>query len=60
MKRPSDIDEAASRANDEKSPEERRRGNRGGLASDGKDGDVPAGGKRRGPGRWISYRDRPD
>ena len=60
MTRPSDIDETASRANDEKSPEEKRRGNRGGRNSDGKDGDIPAGGVRRGPGRWVSYRDRPD
>lgn len=59
MNRPSDIDETASRANDEKTPEERRRGNRGGLVTDGKDADVPAGGKRRGPGRWVSYR-QPD
>ena len=43
MNRPSDIDETASRANDEKTPEERRRGNRGGLVTDGKDADVPAG-----------------
>lgn len=60
MPRPSDIDETASRSNDEKTEEERRRGNRGGIASDGKNADVPAGGGRRGPGRWVSYRDRPD
>jgi hypothetical protein len=58
--RPSDIDETASRANDEKTHEEREAGNRGGLVTDGKDGDIPAGGKRRGPGRWVNYRDRPD
>lgn len=59
MPRPNDIDETASRANDQKTPEERARGNRGGRASDGKDADVPAGGARRGPGRWVSYR-QPD
>lgn len=60
MSRPNDIDETASRANDEKTPEERRAGNRGGLVSDGKDADIPAGGARRGPGRWVSYRQRGD
>ena len=60
MTRPNDIDETASRANDEKTPEERRSGNRGGLVSDGKDADVPAGGARRGPGRWVSYRQPKD
>lgn len=60
MTRPNDIDETASRANDEKTAEERQRGNRGGRVTDGKDGDVPAGGKRRGPGRWESYRQPTD
>ena len=60
MTKPNDIDETASRANDEKTPEERRSGNRGGLVSDGKDADVPAGGARRGPGRWVSYRQPKD
>lgn len=60
MDRPSDIDETASRANDAKTAEERQRGNRGGQVTDGKDGDVPAGGGRRGPGRWVSYRQRGD
>jgi len=60
MKTPTDLDETASRANDEKTPAQRRSGNRGGLASDGKDGDIPAGGKRRGPGRWESYRQPED
>lgn len=53
MTKQGDIDETASRANDQKTPEERRRGNAGGLVSDGKFEDVPQGGKRRGPGRWI-------
>lgn len=60
MARPNDIDETASRANDAKTEEERRRGNRGGLVTDGKDADVPAGGGRRGPGRWVSYHQRDD
>lgn len=60
MHRPSDIEETASRANDEKTAEERQRGNSGGLVTDGKDGDVPAGGARRGPGRWVSFRQRGD
>ena len=54
MSRPSDIDETASRANDEKTEAERRKGNRGGLVTDGKDADVAQGGKRRGPGRWTT------
>ena len=48
-----ELDEEASRANDQKEPSERRRGNRGGNAGDGKDDDIPQGGKRRGPGRRI-------
>ncbi len=54
MTRPSDIDETASRANDNKSPAGRQRGNAGGRSSDGKFEDVPQGGKRRGPGRWVN------
>jgi hypothetical protein len=49
-----DLDEEASRANDQKDPTERRRGNRGGNIEDGKDADIPQGGKRRGPGRWVN------
>lgn len=60
MPGPNDIDETASRANDEKTAEERARGNRGRLVTDGKDADVPAGGARRGPGRWVSYRQPKD
>jgi hypothetical protein len=48
-----ELDEEASRANDQKEPPARRRGNQGGNAGDGKDADIPQGGKRRGPGRWI-------
>jgi hypothetical protein len=48
-----DLDEEASRANDQKDPAERQRGNRGGNIQDGRNADVPQGGKRRGPGRWI-------
>lgn len=53
MPKPSDIDETASRANDQK-PEHPPRDNRGGKVTDGKDEDTPQGGKRRGPGRWTS------
>lgn len=56
MTRPNDIDETASRANDEKTPEERKSGNRGGLITDGKDDVVPIGGARRSPGRQVNYR----
>ncbi|MFN4141835.1 hypothetical protein [Aestuariivirga sp.] len=52
MPKPSDIEETASRANDHKekaSPPD----NRGGNVTDGKFEDVPQGGKRRGPGRWV-------
>lgn len=53
MNRPVDIDEVASRANDQKTREQRRRGNAGGRVTDGKSDDVAQGGKRRGPGRWT-------
>lgn len=53
MQKPNDIDETASRADDEKTPAGRRHGNRGGNIDDGKNADVPQGGKRRGPGRWV-------
>lgn len=43
MQKPNDLDETASRANDEKTTEERRSEGAG----------VPQGGKRRGPGRWV-------
>ena len=48
-----DLEDEASRANDQKSLAERRRGNRGGNIDDGKNADIPQGGKRRGPGRWV-------
>ena len=57
MKKQRAPDETASRANDCKTPEKERRGNSGGKASDGKFEDVPQGGKRRGPGRWIAPQD---
>lgn len=46
-----ELNETASRANDQK---RERRGNRGGGGGDGKDAEVPQGGKRRGPGRWVN------
>jgi hypothetical protein len=46
------TEEPGSRGNDQKKPGERD-DNRGGNVSDGKDADVPQGGKRRGAGRWI-------
>lgn len=49
-----DLDDKASRANDQKTPEERRHGNVGGRVTDGRLEDVPQGGKRRGPGRWTT------
>lgn len=52
MPNPHDLSEEASRANDQKKAGERR-GNRGGRTGDGKDADIPQGGKRRGPSRWI-------
>ncbi len=52
-----DLEDTASRANDNKSPAEERRGNEGGLVTDGKSEDVPQGGKRRGPGRWTNPKD---
>jgi hypothetical protein len=52
--KPADLDEEASRANDQKDSIERRRGNRGGNIEDGKNADLPQGGKRRGPGRWVN------
>ena len=53
MTRPSDIDETASRANDQKD-HDGSKDNRGGNVTDGKDENTPQGGKRRGPGRWIA------
>ena len=53
MTKGNDINEEATRSNDQKTPKQRRRGNAGGLVTDGKFEDVPQGGKRRGPGRWI-------
>ena len=53
MSRPNDLEETASRANDQKD-EHPPRGNQGGRVSDGKNEDTPQGGKRRGPGRWIN------
>lgn len=44
------TEEPGSRGNDYKKPYEQ---NRGGNVTDGKDEDVPQGGKRRGPGRWV-------
>lgn len=52
--KPAAPHEEASRANDQKDPVERRRGNRGGNIEDGKNADIPQGGKRRGPGRWVN------
>jgi hypothetical protein len=49
MKRPNDIDETASRANDWKRPEEREE-DRNRPGTDGQDANVSAGGKRRRPG----------
>lgn len=49
MKRPNDIDETASRANDMKTPEEREAEDRGGPPTGGKDG--LRGDKQRRPGR---------
>lgn len=53
MQKPCDIEETASRANDQK-PEHAPADNYGGNVSDGKDQDVAQGGKRRGPGRWVN------
>ena len=53
MPRPSDIDETASRADDKKDITEEPGDHRGTGSGDGKDEEVPQGGKRRGPGRWI-------
>jgi len=53
MQRPNDLEEAASRATDKKR-KELDPGNAGGNVTDGKFDDVPQGGKRRGPGRWVN------
>jgi hypothetical protein len=55
--KPAAPHEEASRANDHKDPTERRRGNQGGNIEDGKNADIPQGGKRRGPGRWVNPTD---
>lgn len=52
MQQRRDIDEEASRANDQKGTAQPA-DNRGGRASDGKEEDTAQGGKRRGPGRWT-------
>lgn len=57
MPKQADLEETASRANDGKTPADRARGNEGGRVSDGKFEDVPQGGKRRGPGRWVNPKD---
>ena len=48
-----DINEKSIRSNDQKTQDQRRRGNAGSLVTDGKFEDVAQGGKRRGPDRWV-------
>ena len=53
MQKPNDLDETASRANDQKDPASAARQPRRDARATARTRTSPQGGKRRGPGRWV-------